>query len=97
MQNIHFQAALHAALWHGLCICQGVLVRPTNGNKADLAGGFHMRYLKFAALVGILALVFGAAAGTANAQVRVGVGIGLGAPVPPPAYVGAEPACAYGY
>ena len=59
-----------------------------------------MRYLKFAALVGSLALLFGAAAGTASAQVRVGVGIGIGAPVapvPPPAYVGAEPVCTYGY
>ena len=46
-----------------------------------------MRYLKYAALLGILLF---AAAGSAHAQVRVGVGVG-------PVYVGPEPVCAYGY
>ena len=49
-----------------------------------------MRYLKYAALLGILLF----AAGNANAQVRVGVGIGVG---PVGVAVGAAPACAYGY
>lgn len=49
-----------------------------------------MRYLKYAALFGILLF----AAGNANAQVRVGVGIGVG---PVGVAVGAAPVCAYGY
>ena len=53
-----------------------------------------MRYLKYVALFGLLAVFAGAMASTASAQVRVGVGIGIG-----PAYVGvgAAPVCAYGY
>src|SRR5215813_4232504 len=47
-----------------------------------------MRYLKYAALLGIL--LFAAAGSVRAAQVRVGVGIG-------PVYVGPEPVCAYGY
>lgn len=50
-----------------------------------------MRYLKYAALVGLSVVFAGAVASTASAQVRVGVGIGIG-----PAY-GAPPVCAYGY
>ena len=46
-----------------------------------------MRYLKYAALLGILLF---AAAGSAHAQVRVGAGVG-------PVYVGPEPVCGYGY
>jgi hypothetical protein len=49
-----------------------------------------MRYLKYAALLGVLLF----AAGNASAQVRVGVGIGVG---PVGVAVGAAPACAYGY
>src|SRR6201982_33261 len=48
-----------------------------------------MRYLKYAVVVGILALSMSA---VASAQVRVGVGIGVG-----PGYVGLAPVCAYGY
>src|SRR5215472_6901991 len=47
-----------------------------------------MRYLKYAALLGIL--LFAGAGSVRAAQVRVGVGIG-------PVYVGPEPVCAYGY
>ena len=47
-----------------------------------------MRYLKYAALLGIL--LFAGAGSARAAQVRVGVGIG-------PVYVGPEPVCAYGY
>lgn len=50
-----------------------------------------MRYLKYAALAGLLVVFAGAMASTASAQVRVGVGIGIG-----PAY-GPAPVCAYGY
>src|SRR5262249_55677451 len=49
--------------------------------------GDTMRYLKYAALLGVLLL---AVAGSAHAQVRVGVAIG--GPV-----VGPAPVCAYGY
>ena len=47
-----------------------------------------MRYLKYAALLGVLLF---AAAGSAHAQVRVGVAIGG------PVVVGPAPVCAYGY
>ena len=47
-----------------------------------------MRYLKYAALLGIL--LFAGAGSARAAKVRVGVGIG-------PVYVGPEPVCAYGY
>jgi len=50
--------------------------------------GKTMRYLKYAALAGVLLF----AAASAEAQVRVGVGIGVG-----PLAVGPEPVCAYGY
>jgi len=50
--------------------------------------GKVMRYLKYAALLGVLLF----AAASAHAQVRIGVGIGVG-----PAAVGPEPICAYGY
>src|ERR1700723_4367626 len=43
-----------------------------------------MRYLKYAALIGLFAVM----AGAANAQVAVRVG---------PVFAGAAPACAYGY
>jgi hypothetical protein len=58
-----------------------------------------MRYLKYAALIGVFALLVGAGASTASAQVRVGVGIGVGGPAygPAPAYVAPEPVCSYGY
>lgn len=58
-----------------------------------------MRYVKYAALIGILALLVGATAGTAGAQVRFGVGIGVDPGYAAPAYpaYGAEPACPYGY
>lgn len=49
-----------------------------------------MRYLKYAALVGVMMLLAGAMASTAMAQVRVHVGVGFG-----PAY--GPPVCAYGY
>jgi len=52
-----------------------------------------MRYLKYAALLGLLVVMTGAMAGTANAQVRVGVAVG----VPGPVWVGPAPVCAYGY
>jgi hypothetical protein len=55
-----------------------------------------MRYLKYIALFGLLAVFGGAMAGTASAQVRVGVGIGIG-PVHFGVGVGAAPVCAYGY
>jgi len=48
-----------------------------------------MRYLKYIALLGVLAL---ATAGSARAQVAVGVRVG-----PVVAGVGAAPVCAYGY
>jgi hypothetical protein len=47
-----------------------------------------MRYLKYAALFGLLLFV---SSGSANAQVRVAVGIGG------PPYYGAAPVCSYGY
>jgi len=47
-----------------------------------------MRYLKYAALLGIL--LFAAAGSAHAAQARVGVGIAS-------VYVGPEPVCAYGY
>ena len=47
-----------------------------------------MRYLKYAALLGVLLFT----AARANAQVRVGVAIGAG-----PVGVGPAPACPYGY
>ena len=47
-----------------------------------------MRYLKYAALFGLLLFV---STGSAHAQVRVAVGIGG------PVYYGAAPVCAYGY
>jgi hypothetical protein len=50
-----------------------------------------MRYLKYAAILGVLVAMAGATAGTASAQVRVGVGFGVG-----PAFIG-PPVCAYGY
>ncbi|HEU0368992.1 MAG TPA: hypothetical protein VFR42_07280, partial [Candidatus Acidoferrum sp.] len=49
-----------------------------------------MRYLKYAALFGLLAFGF---AGSAKAQVRVAVGVG---PVYGTVY-GSAPVCAYGY
>src|SRR6202008_4349067 len=64
------------------------------GGKAEArrrepAGRSQMRYLKYAVVIGILALSMSA---VASAQVRVGVGIGVG-----PGYVGLAPVCAYGY
>src|SRR5262250_3936024 len=47
-----------------------------------------MRYLKYAALFGLVLFAF---SGNAQAQVRVAVGIGG------PAYYGPAPVCAYGY
>src|SRR5215475_15711055 len=47
-----------------------------------------MRYLKYAALFGLLLFISG---GSAQAQVRVAVGIGG------PVYYGSAPVCAYGY
>src|SRR5215475_3970063 len=47
-----------------------------------------MRYLKYAALFGLLLFISG---GSAQAQVRVAVGIGG------PVYYGAAPICSYGY
>ena len=47
-----------------------------------------MRYLKYAALLGIL--LFAGSGSARAAQVRIGVGIG-------PVYAGPEPVCAYGY
>ncbi|MGB9514184.1 MAG: hypothetical protein WBU20_21040, partial [Candidatus Acidiferrum sp.] len=49
-----------------------------------------MRYLKYAALLGVL--LFTVAAGSAHAQVAVGVRVG-----PVGVAVGAPPVCAYGY
>jgi len=47
-----------------------------------------MKYLKYAAIVALLALPLS----LAQAQVRIGVGIGVG-----PGYVAGPPVCAYGY
>jgi len=53
-----------------------------------------MRYLKYAALIGLFVALAGMTAGTAKAQVRVGIGVGVGPAVVAP--VG-PPVCAYGY
>jgi hypothetical protein len=47
-----------------------------------------MKYMRYVALLALLALPLA----FAQAEVRVGVGIGVG-----PGYVGAAPVCAYGY
>src|ERR1700719_775515 len=57
--------------------------------RREPAGRSQMRYLKYAVVVGIIALSMSA---VASAQVRVGVVIGVG-----PGYVGLAPVCAYGY
>ena len=49
-------------------------------------GGFKMRYLRYLALLGLLMLP------VAYSQAQVAVGVRVG-----PGYVGAAPACAYGY
>src|SRR6201981_303513 len=53
------------------------------------AGRSQMRYLKYAALVGILALSMSA---VASEQVRVGIGVGTVGVA-----IGSPPVCAYGY
>lgn len=53
-----------------------------------------MRYLKYAALIGLFVALAGMTAGTAKAQVRVGIGIGVGPAVVAPY---GPPVCAYGY
>lgn len=56
-----------------------------------------MRYLKYAGLLGLFALLAGVAAPAAHAQVRFGIGIGVGPAYVPAPVVGAPPVCAYGY
>jgi hypothetical protein len=57
---------------------------PTQERKK---GRFTMKYLRYAALLALLALPLA----YSQAQVRVGVGIGVGG------YVAGPPACSYGY
>src|SRR5665811_2122778 len=61
----------------------------TEKRQSEPAGRSQMRSLKYAVLLGILALSLGSAA---NAQVRVAVGVG-----PVGIGIGAAPVCSYGY
>src|SRR5690242_15033410 len=66
---------------------------PKDSEESEAAEGtWKMRYLRFAALLGICLFC----ASFASAQ-RVIVGVGVGPAYYGPAYVGPPPACAYGY